>query len=116
MVQVLRNLIENALKYSDSKTTVEVKTIEKTEAAIIEVLDQGGGLPKHNEEKIFEPFFAPEHRESSMPGVGMGLAVSRGLVEAHGGQLKAYNRESHGAIFRITLPPAPKELVLAEAI
>jgi two-component system, OmpR family, sensor histidine kinase KdpD len=117
MVQVLRNLIENALKYSDSKTSVEVKTMKKTDVAVIEVLDQGGGLPKHNEEKIFEPFFrAPEHRESSMPGVGMGLAVSRGLVEAHGGQLKAYNRESHGAIFRVTLPPAPKELVLAEAI
>jgi two-component system sensor histidine kinase KdpD len=117
MVQVLRNLIENALKYSDPKTIVEVKTIQKADAVVIEVLDQGRGLPKHNEEKIFEPFFrGPEHRESSMPGVGMGLTVSRGLVEAHGGQLKAYNRESHGAIFRVSLPPAPKELVLEETI
>jgi two-component system, OmpR family, sensor histidine kinase KdpD len=105
------------LKYSNPKTTVEVKTIKRPDAIVIEVLDQGTGLPKHNEEKIFEPFYrAPEHRESAMPGVGMGLTVSRGLVEAHGGKLKAYNREGHGAIFRVTLPPVPKELSQSEAI
>jgi two-component system, OmpR family, sensor histidine kinase KdpD len=115
MVQVLRNLVENALKYSDQNTVVELKTVHRADADILEVLDQGHGLPKNNEEKIFEPFFrAPEHRESAKPGVGMGLAVSRGLVEAHGGQLKAYNRELHGAIFRVSLPPPPKDLVLVE--
>jgi two-component system sensor histidine kinase KdpD len=117
MVQVLRNLVENALKYSEANASVELKTIQKNGSVVIEVLDQGKGLPKHSEEKIFEPFFrGPENRESSVPGVGMGLTVSRGLVEAHGGQLKAYNRESHGAIFRVTLPPAPIETVSKEAI
>lgn len=105
MVQVVRNLIENALKYSQPLSPVELSVLVQDGAVVIEVADRGGGLPKGDEEKIFESFYrAPRFGESSIPGVGIGLALCRGLVEANGGVLTAANREGGGAVFRVTLP------------
>ena len=105
MVQVVRNLIENALKYSPKDSLVELLISIKDGAVLIEVADRGGGLPKGDELKIFEAFYrAPSLNESSVPGVGIGLALCRGLVEANGGVLTALNRDGGGAIFRVTLP------------
>ena len=104
-VQVLRNLLENALKYSTDDKVVELRATPIGSALQIEVLDRGPGLPVGEESDIFEPFYrARAHKESSLPGVGMGLAICRGLVEAHGGRLTAYNREGGGAAFRVFLP------------
>ncbi|MBX9724903.1 MAG: hypothetical protein K2X81_26090, partial [Candidatus Obscuribacterales bacterium] len=72
---------------------------------VIRVSDRGLGLPVGEEDRIFDPFYrAPMHRETSKPGVGMGLAISRGLVEAHGATLLAQNREGGGAVFEIVFP------------
>ena len=105
MVQVLRNLVENALKYSPTAEHVEMKVRVLNDGLEIDVLDHGPGLPKGEELRIFEPFYrAPGLRESSTPGVGIGLAVCKGLVEAHGGNLTAQNRADGGSIFRVSLP------------
>lgn len=107
IVQVIKNLIENALKYSPSDSMVELKTRLSDGEFIIEVLDKGRGLPKGEEQKIFEPFYrAPSLKESSIPGLGIGLTLCRGLVEANGGSLGALNREGGGSVFRISLPLA----------
>ena len=72
---------------------------------MVEVLDRGPGLPPGEEERVFERFYrAPGLRESAVAGVGIGLAVCRGLVEAHGGQLTAQPRAGGGTVFRVTLP------------
>ncbi len=105
IVQVLKNLVENALKYSSESATIEICTKLVDGAAVIEVLDRGTGLPEDSAD-IFKPFWrAPHLHESSTPGVGIGLAVCRGLVEAHGGMIEACPRDGGGSIFRITLPP-----------
>jgi two-component system sensor histidine kinase KdpD len=105
IVQVLRNLLENALKYSPPDKSVEMEARCADKEVAIEVRDHGSGLPKGFEQRIFEPFFrAPEMQESSVPGVGIGLAVCQGLVAAHKGDLTASNREGGGATFRVTLP------------
>ncbi|MBI3910617.1 MAG: DUF4118 domain-containing protein [Armatimonadetes bacterium] len=108
IVQVLRNLLENALKYSPSGSPVELRVHQEGGEVVLEVLDRGAGLPRGEEHRIFEPFYrAPALRESALPGVGIGLAVCRGLVEAHHGALTARNREGGGAAFEIRLPIQP---------
>lgn len=104
-VQVLKNLIENALKYSAADRSVTLNAERQGDWVQFDVLDNGPGLPQGEEHLVFEPFYrARQHRESSVPGVGMGLAICRGLVEAQGGTLKAYNRETGGAVFCARLP------------
>ena len=71
----------------------------------MEVLDRGRGLSASDREHIFERFYrAPDLSESSVPGIGVGLSVCKGLVESHGGVLSAENRPDRGCIFRISLP------------
>jgi two-component system sensor histidine kinase KdpD len=109
MAQVLRNLLENALKYSPKDARVEMETFAEDGKFLIEVKDRGRGLPKSQESLVFTPFFrAVEVKETSIPGMGLGLALSKGLVEAHQGVLSAYNREAGGAVFRIALPLSPE--------
>jgi two-component system, OmpR family, sensor histidine kinase KdpD len=103
MTQVLRNLIENALKYSSDEVTV--KFYNGGDSLNIDVSDHGPGLPKGEEQEIFKPFHrSASLQESSTPGMGVGLAVCKGLIEAHKGTLTATNQSGGGAMFHITLP------------
>ncbi len=103
MTQVLRNLIENALKYSEKDVTV--KFYNGGQSLNIDVLDNGPGLPKGEEQEIFKPFHrSAALQESSTPGMGVGLAVCKGLIEAHKGTLTASNQSGGGAVFHISLP------------
>jgi two-component system, OmpR family, sensor histidine kinase KdpD len=107
IVQVVRNLVDNALKYSAPDSPVELVVTREEDRLVLEVRDRGIGLPPGEEDRIFEPFFrAPHLRESSVPGIGIGLAVCRGLVEAHHGELTAHARPGGGSVFRIALPLA----------
>jgi two-component system sensor histidine kinase KdpD len=100
--QVVINLLENALKYSPSTAPVDLSASATTEAIIFEIADQGPGLPPGDEQRIFDKFYrAGPAREG---GVGLGLTICRGIVEAHGGRIWAENRPSGGAVFRFTLP------------
>lgn len=105
MVQVLRNLLENALKYSPLGSKVYLRSRKRDGRILIEIVDKGPGLPKGEEQRIFEPFYrARGLNESAVPGVGIGLAICLALVEANGGALTAYNGESEGAIFCVSMP------------
>jgi two-component system, OmpR family, sensor histidine kinase KdpD len=101
--QVLFNLIENAIKYAPPGTPIEVQARRLGDAVEVEIADHGPGLPAGEETRVFEKF----HRltEPGSPGgVGLGLAICRGIVEAHGGTITASNRATGGASFRFTLP------------
>lgn len=103
MTQVLRNLIENALKYSNGEVTV--KFYNDGNVLNIDVIDRGPGLPRGEESEIFKPFHrSASLQESSTPGMGVGLAVCKGLIEAHKGTITAANQSGGGAIFHIALP------------
>jgi two-component system sensor histidine kinase KdpD len=100
--QVLVNLLENAAKHTPGQSPVEITASADAEALIIDVADRGPGIPAGSESRIFEKFFrAPGART---PGAGLGLAICRGIVDAHGGSLVASNRPGGGALFRIVLP------------
>ncbi len=109
---VLRNLIENAWHYGGADANIEISVRYEQEQAdrglFLSIADNGPGLPPHLTERIFDRFYQVEGgRERSSSGVGLGLAICRGFVEAHGGRIWAENRTDGvtGAIFHIWLPP-----------
>jgi two-component system sensor histidine kinase KdpD len=101
--RVLCNLLENAGKYTPPGSTVTVSAELHGMWLNIRVADNGPGLPAGQEEAVFEKFTRGE-RESAKPGVGLGLAICRAIVEAHGGAIRAIHPPDGGAAFVFTLP------------
>lgn len=101
--RVLYNLLENAGKYTPPGTLVTLAAHTAEGHLVVSVSDAGPGIPKGQEEAIFEKFTRGA-RESATPGVGLGLAISRGIVEAHGGRIFAANIPGGGARITFTLP------------
>jgi two-component system sensor histidine kinase KdpD len=102
LAQVFGNLLENATKYTASDAAITICARREDGHLTLHVCDQGPGLPDGSEEKIFEKFYRGNH--SGVPGVGLGLSICRGIVEAHGGSMRAENASGGGARFLITLP------------
>jgi two-component system sensor histidine kinase KdpD len=107
MERVLVNLLENAAKYTPPDTGIEISARADNGEAIITMDDHGPGLPSGREEAIFQKFERGS-KESATPGVGLGLAICRAIVLAHGGRIEGHNRdlggEHVGARFIIHLP------------
>jgi two-component system, OmpR family, sensor histidine kinase KdpD len=101
--RVLVNLLENASKYAGVETRIGISARVAGDALEVRVWDQGPGLPEGKEQLIFEKFSRGD-KESVIPGVGLGLAICRAIVEAHGGRIWAENRPQGGASFYFTLP------------
>jgi two-component system sensor histidine kinase KdpD len=101
--RVLYNILENAAKYTLDGTTIRITAEVVATDLLVAVADSGPGLPKGQEQAIFEKFVRGS-RESSTPGVGLGLAISRAIVEAHRGRIWAENIPGGGARFCFTLP------------
>ena len=101
--RVLVNLLENASKYAGAETRIGISARVAGDALEVRVWDQGPGLPEGKEQLIFEKFSRGD-KESVIPGVGLGLAICRAIVEAHGGRIWAENRPQGGASFYFTLP------------
>jgi PAS domain S-box-containing protein len=104
--QVLSNLLDNAVKYSPSGGDISVSLAAADDAVVVRVTDQGIGLPAGMAESIFEPFGrAPNAAAQQIPGMGLGLYISRQIAEAHGGRLWAESAgEGEGATFTLWLP------------
>ncbi|GAC1647194.1 MAG: hypothetical protein NVS4B12_14780 [Ktedonobacteraceae bacterium] len=103
--QVLTNLIENAVRYTPAKSPIEISAVEQNDGICVSVADHGPGVPEESIERIFDKFYRVSGaKQRGTMGTGLGLAVCRGLIEAHGGRIWAENREGGGAIFQFTLP------------
>nr|MBI3614511.1 sensor histidine kinase KdpD [Nitrospirota bacterium] len=100
--QVLVNLLENALKYASPDGPIELSASRADDAVTVEVADRGPGLQPGDEQRIFDKFYRGSQARKG--GVGLGLTICRGIVEAHGGRIWAENRPGGGAVFRFTLP------------
>jgi two-component system sensor histidine kinase KdpD len=103
--QVLVNLLENATKYSPKGSPLELSARARTEEreVVVQVADRGPGVPPAQVDKIFEKFYRlPREREGS--GAGLGLAICRGIVQAHGGRIWVENRADGGAAFSFSIP------------
>ena len=108
--QVLQNLIGNASKYGPEDGCIDLEaervSAPEGEALVVSVTDDGSGLSRADRERVFEPWLrlAPD---AGPPGLGIGLAICRAIVTAHGGQIRAEASPGRGARFVFTLPSAP---------
>ena len=103
--QAVMNLIDNAIKYSPAGGTVAVKVTREEDQAVVEVSDDGPGIPKQDREKVFDRFYrVDESRSRDAGGTGLGLSITRWAVEAHGGRITLDSRADLGSTFRISLP------------
>jgi len=103
--QVIFNLLDNAAKYAPTGTTIRIAGRVEADTAIIEVSDEGEGIPPADIERIFDKFYRARKGDQVRAGTGLGLPISRGFVEALHGTLTAANRSDRpGAVFTIRLP------------
>jgi signal transduction histidine kinase len=106
--QVISNLIDNAVKYSPSGDEVAVRARPEDGHVLVEVRDNGPGIPVEQQRVIFEKFGRADVGGAAKPGTGLGLFIARSIAEAHGGSLDVRSRPDEGATFVLLLPVRPR--------
>ncbi|MBW1840997.1 MAG: DUF3365 domain-containing protein [Deltaproteobacteria bacterium] len=103
--QVLVNLIDNAIKFSDPETKIDIMIKDNQESVMVSVKDHGSGIPEENLETIFDKFSTvPSGSDGKTEGTGLGLAICKAVVEAHGGKIWAESQKGVSSTFFFTLP------------
>jgi two-component system sensor histidine kinase KdpD len=107
--KVVCNLVENASKYSDPGKPIVMTTIISGDDVTVSVADQGVGIDSMEQSLIFDRFYrAPEHNQK-IAGTGMGLSISKAIIDAHGGVIRVVSKQGEGSVFSFTLPLAGTE-------
>jgi len=102
--QVLSTLLSNALKYSPKNTTITLKAGKMERYVVIEVVDEGTGLTPDEQKKLFDPYHRVMQDTQKYSGIGLGLAISKQIVEAHGGSIRVESHSDHNTCFRVEIP------------
>jgi two-component system, OmpR family, sensor histidine kinase KdpD len=113
MVQVVVNLLENAVKYSPKDSLIEVSVELSGKNACLEVADRGVGIPPEDLARVFDKFYRVQ-RPESVGGTGLGLSISKGIVEVHHGGIDAHARAGGGTIIHVDLPLYPLQETVNE--
>src|SRR5690606_24651970 len=100
--RAVRNLLENARRYSDGP--VQISVVRQGNSAVVRVCDRGPGVPAAERERIFEPFYRMRGASEREGGVGLGLALVRSITERHQGTVRCEDNPGGGACFVLTLP------------
>jgi signal transduction histidine kinase len=106
---VLRQLLDNAAKYSWPGSPIVIAAAERESSLAITVTDCGPGIPEGDLKRVFDRFYRGQQARERIPGTGMGLAIAREIVRGHGGDLAATSRLGQGSEFSFTLPLAGPE-------
>jgi len=101
--QALVNLVDNAIKYSPPETPISIEVLKTDIGIEVRVIDEGIGIPPQDLDRVFDKFFRVS-RPEQIHGTGLGLAISKGIIEAHGGSIRAENRPEGGTAMAIELP------------
>jgi NtrC-family two-component system sensor histidine kinase KinB len=105
--QIVANLLENAAKYSPQDSTIEVRVTSQGEELIVSVVDRGPGIAPEHCDRIFDRFYQiGGSGDAGRRGIGLGLAICKGLVEAHGGRIWVNSKLGEGSTFSFSLPIA----------
>jgi two-component system sensor histidine kinase MprB len=102
--RVVRNLLDNAIRYGGVGPAISLRTWQSDGAACLEVADRGPGIAPADLPKIFDPFYRSGAQARNRDGTGLGLAIARDLARRNGGDLTVASRPGEGAAFRLTLP------------
>jgi len=104
MKEVLVQLLENAAKYSDAEAPIRITAESKDNNLFISVADQGAGIDDMEQGLIFDKFYRGKNQRYRVQGTGMGLAIARAIVEAHGGKIGVTSQVGSGSVFHFSLP------------
>jgi two-component system sensor histidine kinase SenX3 len=116
LVSALCNLLENAIKYSDEGSTVEVRTATDGRAVDVMVCDHGIGIPARDLERIFERFYRVDRaRSRETGGTGLGLAIVRHVATNHDGEVRVESVEGEGSTFTLRLPAGPGPVAVTDS-
>lgn len=102
--QVLVNLLDNASKFTPQGGHIKISVREQNDHLLVEIEDNGMGIPDTEKTKIFEPYYSLRDSKQSRAGIGLGLALAKMIIELHGGEIKVRNAKVHGSIFYFSLP------------
>jgi two-component system sensor histidine kinase KdpD len=102
--EVLMHLLENAGKYSDAGVPIKVTSKVDGDKLVTSVADRGPGIDSFEQSLIFEKFYRGQHQRYAAPGTGMGLAIAKVIVEAHGGTISVVSQLGSGSVFSFSLP------------
>ena len=104
IIQVIINIIDNAIKYTKPGTEIKIDTFNKGKKVIVEISDNGEGISKEKQKCIFDMFFTiNENRGDSRRGLGLGLSLCKSIINAHGGEIYIKNNIPHGTVIGFTL-------------
>jgi two-component system, OmpR family, sensor histidine kinase KdpD len=106
--QTLFNLLDNAAKYAPVETTISIRGFRDQDWVVLEVADEGAGIPPAELENVFDKFYRAQKGDRVRPGTGLGLAISRGFIEAMHGTITAANRSDRSGAALIVKLPIPK--------
>jgi two-component system sensor histidine kinase KdpD len=106
--KVLSNLLQNAAKYSDPKSAITITAEQRDSDVLISVADRGAGIDPQEQDLIFDRLYRSRSQSGRVQGTGMGLAISRAIVEAHHGTISVTSQLGHGSVFTVRLPSVEK--------
>jgi two-component system sensor histidine kinase KdpD len=112
--QVVKHLVENAVKYSPAGSPIAISAAWKNGKIVIGVGDRGPGIAENERTLIFDKFFRGRRHRYDSKGTGMGLAIAKGIVEAHGGRIWVESEPGQGSVFYFSLPASPAVVPVAE--
>jgi signal transduction histidine kinase len=104
--QILTNLLDNAAKYSADGTPISIRIRPEDSGVTVTVEDRGPGIPANELPKLFDRFYQAKRAREKKSGLGLGLYITKGLVEAHGGRTHVTSQPGRGSTFRVWLPSA----------
>lgn len=108
--QVLVNLVGNAIKFSEARRPIQIVSQIEQDSLMIKVIDQGPGIPSEALPRLFSKFYQADNSVKRVgKGTGLGLYISKKIIEAHGGQISVKSKLGHGTVFFFTLPLPVKE-------
>lgn len=113
IVQVLINIVDNAIKYTDPGSEIIISTEKQNDMAVVKISDNGAGISDESKLKIFDMFYTASSKiVDSRRNLGLGLALCKSIITAHGGEISVSDNIPHGTIFQFTLPA--EEVILHE--
>jgi len=111
MVQVIINIVDNAIKYTPKGSNILIKTWKQGDKAVISIADDGDGIPDEMKARVFDMFYSGANKiADSRRSLGLGLSLCRSIVNAHGGKITVSDNTPHGTVFTITLSAREVEI------
>ena len=111
IVQVIINIVDNAIKYTPVGSEIKILTDMEKDKVVVEISDDGSGIDDEIKEKVFDMFYSGNNTVAdSRRSLGLGLALCRSIINAHGGEIEVLDNVPHGTVFRFTLPAGEVDL------